>query len=134
MATAVPNPEGLVRATNLFRSTFLHGERNVVQLLLSKGFIDISRRECVDHYEDALQVLGKIAQTFPEALTQLWSDHLNELLKQLLLDHTKEKEERKIFTAQGSTTSSGENPSMLQMHSINSYLGVLSHSTSGLSE
>jgi len=134
LATAVPEPEGLAQVTELFKSTFLRGNRNIVELLAAKGFMDINRRECVDHYEGALQLLAKIAQTFPEAMIQLWSDQLSDCLRQLLLDQTKHKEESKKTVAQGSTTSSGESALMLQMHSVNSYQGVLGQSTAALSE
>lgn len=61
LATAVPDPEGLAKAFNLFTQTFLEGDNNIVNMFVQNGFIDISRRECVEHFESTMQLLAQVA-------------------------------------------------------------------------
>ena len=81
LATAVPSPTGLAETTALYKDAFLSGSGNLVNLILHKGFLDLNSRTCVDQHDSALQLLSKVAQTFPETLTHLWSEQLSECLR-----------------------------------------------------
>ena len=48
-----------MKTTDLFTRSFLQqGDENIVNIFVEKGFIEIGRRECVEHYEPTLQLLA----------------------------------------------------------------------------
>lgn len=86
MATAVPQIDGLEKASKILVDTFLFGDQSLVSLILQKGYLDLSGRfGAPEHFESAMILLSKMALTFPQELSELWSDELNQSLMQLML-------------------------------------------------
>lgn len=92
----MPDSEGLSKVHDLFTTTFLKpsAELNIVDIIMKRGFLESGRRECVDHHEAAIVLLAKIASTFPDAMTALWSDDLASRLSQLVKVTSKARDQK----------------------------------------
>ena len=50
---------------------------NLIRFILAQGYLDVDTSGSPEYYENALLLLSKVAQNFPDTLTTLWSEELN---------------------------------------------------------
>ena len=60
---------------------------NLAKVILDHGYLDVDSAGGPEYYESALLLLGKVAQSFPDTLTALWTYDLNQAIRKLLILH-----------------------------------------------